>query len=105
MSNLCRPLELLDANQSIHTVDSHGVYQLVWSVHLADRLGRFMFLILRLLNSDDLAILKGDQSLHITAVRSGFVKLFVKLKLELHSFERGGCLDVPLPPRLCDLPH
>ena len=43
-----------------------------------------MFLVLGLLDHDDLAVLEGGDGLHVTAVRGALVELLVQLQTNTH---------------------
>ena len=73
------PLELLDALEVGVAVDCHGVDELVPG-KLPGALGALLSVFLGLLDSHDLAVLKGDKGADLATVGGGLIKLLVELE-------------------------
>merc|ERR1719470_272076 len=95
LETILHPLKFLYTCQVIHAINGHGVHQLVRAVNLADGLGALLSVLLGLLYSDDLSVLKRNNSRHLATISRSLLKLLPKLELQLHGFQGGGGLDGP----------
>ena len=84
VANDLNSFEFLDTDKVVVSLDGHGVDHLVVAVHLPDRPGALLSLLLGSLDGDDLSLLESHQGSHLPAVRSCLLELFTKL-------ERRGC--------------
>merc|ERR1719318_2446129 len=97
------PLELLHAD-SITAVHSESEDELP-SDYFPHGLGALHASLLGRLHGGQLAALQSHYGTHLSAIRCRLIELLAQLELERDSLERGGLLDGPLSPLLCDLHH